>query len=137
MPEIVVPTPDENGNSRTWDKVFPIWGIEEPSEWITINSILESIAMNSRMGGKTPEELRAHLINYVTEGTKKELDENMAEMLASEGEMKKAQFGAAIVKNVDEKFLKARVKIFGEHGLALFYINEVFDNFGGAHREFK
>lgn len=114
MPEVVYPSPDAEGNSRTWDVVFPIWKNDnDNSEWRTINTILEAIAMNNRFGGKTVEELRGHLNNEIMVNCHKFLEE------------------------VGTENLEEREKLFRQLGQYLYYVAQVFQNLGGAYREHK
>ena len=114
MPEVVYPTPDAEGNARTWDQVFPIWKNENDNvEWRIINTLLESIAMNNRFGGKTVEELRAFLFEDMVKNCRKFIEE------------------------VGTENLEERNKLFREFGQYVYYLDMVFENLGGAYREYK
>ena len=112
MPEVVYPSNDETGKPRAWNTMFP----ELPDShdaWQVINNTLESIAMNNRFGDKTPDQLREHLVKYGQEFTQDRLREM--------GSFDEAKFD----------------KIMIAHGLYNYYTNYVFDNLGGAYREYK
>lgn len=114
MPEVVYPTPDAEGNSRTWDQVFPIWKNDnDQKEWRTVNTILEAVAMNNRFGGKTPDQLKEHLRQQILDNCHKFLEETGTE-------------------NLEE-----RQNLFGQLGQYLYYVQMVFENLGGAYREHK
>jgi hypothetical protein len=111
MPEVVYPSNDEEGKSRTWADVFPVWWKEDNDEYEYINSILYRVACNSRFGCLTAETLKASIIEEMLKGTKASLE----------------------TKTVNAE----RDIWFTNLGKMLFYINEVFNNLGGAYRASK
>lgn len=140
MPEVVYPSNDADGNSRTWDQVFPIWkNDDDDNDWRIIDQILEAIAMNNRFGGKEPDALRAEMIAYYTGIVKETLDG-----LNGEPHNHKEEFPGKSPTEIDilipadrKKIIEERGKYFRILGRYLFYIDEVFKNLGGAYREYK
>jgi hypothetical protein len=111
MPQVVVATP-KDGKDRTWHDVFPIWPVEDDPDYTYINEILESIAMNARMGSRTNEEQKAHLIKLVTDNYRKTIEDVSLP-------------------------LEKRNKEFASFGRYMWYIEEVFANLAGSYREWK
>lgn len=142
MPEVVYPANAEDGSSRTWDQVFPIWNNDdEPYEWQLIDQILEAIAMNNRFGDKTPEQLRDHLL-------RRNLDLFTEQLAKLEGERHKHSEEFPDVDHYDrgcscpipedrKELMEKRRKTFESCGRVMFYLYRVFDELGGAYREFK
>lgn len=121
MPEVVYPSPDKNGKSREWKNMFP----ELPNThdgWGIINNTLYTIALNNRMGGQTTEELRKRILD--------DYNKQMTEMLV------KNRMGN---KKLSPKTIEKRSEVFNkwmkDYGIAIWYVNQVFDNLGGAYRE--
>lgn len=135
MPEVVYPTPDEQGNPRTWDNVFPIWSVEQTPdpEWKVINTILEQIAMNNRFGEATPAELKQRIAEEIRGNVNKFLnevfDKYLIESLNIPDELPEV--------SPKEKFFKERASILRQYGTYTLYLDQVFDNLGGAYREYK
>jgi hypothetical protein len=139
MPEVVYATPAEDGTHRNWDDVFPVWKQNaENNEWRVINEILEVVAMNNRMGTKTPEELKQHLIEVVTRNNDEMLEDNLKKLQA----LPNPKMGALGPLKEDitkehEKVLEERKNTMYTYGLYRYYIDKVFANLGGAYREWK
>jgi hypothetical protein len=117
MPEVVYPSPDDNGVGRTWEQVFPIIKGENADKAAAdqINDILYGIALNSRFGGKTPAELKL----------------SMRESLDN-------WFGP-LLERIDsgEENLPTRETLFARYGREVWYLDKVFENLGGAYRASK
>ena len=138
MPEIVYPTPDGEGNERTWDVVFPIWKIDaDDNDWRVIDQILESVAMNNRFGKNTPIEEQHRIIASINEQFEKFLQENL-EKLQQLPNVKKADSNLEIPEHqaIDD-LLKERSRLFAAYGRWRWYIDHVFANLGGAYRQYK
>lgn len=136
MPEVVYPTDGEDGKPRTWDKVFPIWGYDEPNEWAIINSILEGIAMHNRFGKGTREEFKQTLIDSANRMQTETLEKSLKALGEKKGAKTKT-LGGATVKTPDEELMKARLDQFASYGMYRWYVDQVFANLGGAYREYK
>jgi len=141
MPQVVVPTPDAKGNPRTWDEVFPIWNQNaEVSEWRIINSILESVAMNSRMGDKTPSQLKEILLKDIRGQIENILEENLKKLqLLDNPKINGLGFieNQEEVTSVHKEVLDKRTKVWSEYGRWAYYIDVVIDSVGDTYREYK
>jgi vacuolar-type H+-ATPase subunit E/Vma4 len=140
MPEVVYPTPDANGKSRTWDDVFPIWKLNaENTEWRVINNILEAIAMNNRFGEKTADEMRQHLLDNALNSVSGYLEENESK-LRELPNPESGSYGLLNKEDITEahqKILDERITDWQTYGKYAFYIIRIFENLGGAYREHK
>lgn len=97
-------------NGRTWVEVFPDLP-NECDDWACISDILLAIAMNNRFGNMTVEELRAEFTKRVDESLGSDLEKT------------------------DDPVRKASIRKAKEYYHK--YIPLVFDNLGGAYREYK
>lgn len=144
MPEVVYPTPNEDGTPRTWVDVFPIWlNDDESTEWQVINAILEGVAMNNRFGDKTPSALKADLKkryhDYYVEkiATKVGKPHNHKEEGFDHSEFGCTKECAKKIPYRRRKVIKERAKYFEYYGKWMYYLEEIFKNLGGAYREYK
>jgi len=142
MPEVVYPKPAEDGSPRTWDQVFPIWNNDdEVYEWQLINQILEAIAMNNRFGDETPEQLQARLMKvnteWVTEKVAK-LEGGVHKHKEEFPEADHSDLGCGCPVPEDRKeLLEKRHAAFESYGRVMFYLQRIFEELGGAYREWK
>lgn len=142
MPEVVYPKPAEDGSPRTWDQVFPIWkNDDEAYEWQLINQILEAIAMNNRFGGETVKQLQARLIKVNTEWFTEKLAKLEGEPHKHEEEFPEANHldlrCSCPVPEDRKELLKERRQVFESYGRVMFYLQRIFEELGGAYREWK
>lgn len=107
MPEVVYPS----GNRNSWSEVFPELAGKECDDWTVINDILFGIAMNNRFGGKSVAEYR------------QEMTENVEKQLGR--------------VSLNAKTEKDRLDAKRAYDMYQKYIPLVFDNLGGAYREYK
>jgi hypothetical protein len=140
MPEVVVPTPSADGSRRTWNQVFPIWdNDDEDTEWRVIDQILEAIAMNSRFGDKTADELKIHLMSTQHAFFVEEFAKLNGEPHNHKEEFPLVERGATQdqIPEDRKKIMEDRQRCFKSYGKWMFYLEEVFANLGGAYREYK
>lgn len=140
MPEVVYATPDANGKPRNWNDVFTIWNLNvENSEWRVIDNIMDIVAMNNRMGSRTSDELREHLLKEAAKNITSLLTETEEKLAAlpnpSLDEIREKR--DEVITEEHKKILKDRNDLWAHYGKYVFYINAVFDNLGGAYREYK
>jgi len=134
MPEVVYAKSGED-----WNKVFPIWDQNvENYEWRIINSILEAIAMNNRFGGKSTEELKASILVGIKEQVNEELNKTLIALQALPNP-EAGMFGAKVedINEDHQKVLDTRRNYWAEYGRWSYYLDAVFENLGGAYREYK
>jgi hypothetical protein len=140
MPQVIYPSADENGVTRTWDQVFPIWkNDDENTEWRVIDMILEAIAMNSRFGNENVEQMRARLKKTQHDFFAEELAKCVGDphdYRAEFPDMDRNEIRTALPADRCDLMEKRRV-LFTSYGKWMFYIDTVLDNLGGAYREHK
>lgn len=134
MPEVVYSKSGED-----WNKVFPIWDENvEQYEWRIINSILERIAMNNRFGGKSNDELKASIMKGIREQVEEEHEKTLIALQALPNP-EHNDFGVKKGDITEEhnKVLNIRNGYWAEYGRWAYYVEVVFENLGGAYREYK
>lgn len=142
MPEVVYPKNAEDGSQRTWDQAFPIWNNDDEAyEWQLIDQILEAIAMNNRFGDETPTQLRDRLLQANLEHFEAKLREVEGGIHKHREEFPEAEHtdrGCGCPVPEDRKaMMEKRHKLFESWGRVSFYLFRIFEELGGAYREFK
>ena len=139
MPEVVVPTKDPTtGQERTWNEVFPIWNNDdEDTEWRVINQLLETIAINNRMGGKSLKVLKETIRKSQIEFYTRRLDETRpaTELDINYKTHPELKDEASIASRAE--VLAQRAHVFEYLGKWMYYLDVVFENFDHAYREYK
>lgn len=143
MPEVVYPKKGADGKPRYWNEVFPIWeNDDEHKDYQFIDSILEAIAMNNRFVGKSlpalKRDLKSRYAKYLRETLEKMGDGGVHKHREEFPDSEHRDYGCECPVPEDrKKFIERRDALFESYGRALFYIDRIFEELGGAYREFK